>query len=136
MSEPVSRTRLRARVLFVDDDPLVRAAFERVVTPEGWQVDLAATGEHALALARENLYGVMVSDHSLPGMSGPELISALSQLQPNAGLIMVTAHSDLAVASCRLPGLFVVISKPWDNDALLALLSASVRHRVSLEASA
>lgn len=123
--------RPEARVLYVDDDPAVLRAFARTVSSAGWQVDLAANAETALKLARKNAYAVVVADHHMPDMTGEQLIAQLRPLQPHASYVVVTGHSDLAVAACKTPGLFVVISKPWDSETLLTILTACRRRRAS-----
>ncbi len=119
----------QARVLYVDDDPAVLRAFARTVTSAGWKVDLAVNAETALKLARKNSYAVVVADHHMPDMTGEQLIAQLRPLQPQASYVVVTGHSDLAVAACKTPGLFVVISKPWDSETLLNILTACKRRR-------
>ncbi len=121
------------RVLFVDDDPVVLRAFERTVRRGGFAVDLADNAESALQLARKNAYAVIVADHHMPKMTGEQLIARLKPYQPLASYVVVTGHADLAVAACKTPGLFVVISKPWDQDTLLNVLTACERRRAALE---
>ncbi len=122
-----------ARVLFVDDDPVVLRAFERTVRRGGFVVDLADNADSALRLARKNSYAVIVADHHMPQMTGEQLIARLKPYQPHASYVVVTGHSDLAVAACKTPGLFVVISKPWDQDTLLNVLTACERRHVASE---
>jgi two-component system response regulator RegA len=121
--QPQSGARPLRPVLFVDDDPEIRNAFRRLVSAHGLDVDLASNGEEALQAARAKSYAIIVTDHQMPGgPSGPELVARLREQQPQARLMLVTGHSDLAVESCRVPGISLVISKPWDPDALLTLL--------------
>jgi DNA-binding NtrC family response regulator len=117
------------RVLYVDDDPLLLKVFSRTVTAAGWAVDVAGNAEAALKLSRKNTYDVVVADHHMPEMTGEQLISQIRLLQANASYVVVTGHSDLAVAACKTPGTFVVISKPWDTEALLNILAACKRRR-------
>jgi two-component system C4-dicarboxylate transport response regulator DctD len=109
-------------ILFVDDDPEVRNAFQRLVSAHGMVVDLASNGEEALQATSTKAYAVIVTDHQMPGLSGVELVARLRAVQPQARLVLVTGYCDLAVQSCRVPGVSLVISKPWDPNALLALL--------------
>lgn len=117
------------RVLYVDDDPLLLNAFSRTVGAAGWKVDVASNAAKALELSRRNTYDVVVADHHMPEMTGEQLIGQIRLLQPRAGYVVVTGHADLAVAACKTPGLFVVISKPWDTGALLNILTACRRRK-------
>jgi CheY-like chemotaxis protein len=122
-----SGTRRLKAILFVDDDPDVRKAFERLVTAHGLHVDLASNGEEAIEAAGEKPYAVIIADYQMPGLSGPELVARLRKIQPNACFMLITGHTDLAMQSCRVPGVSLVISKPWDPDALLVLLGVNPR---------
>lgn len=117
-----SGARALRSILFVDDDPVVRNAFQRLVSAHGFEVDLASDGEEALQAASKKAFAVIVTDHQMPGVSGADLVARLRAVQPRARLVLVTGYCDLAVQSCRVPGVSLVISKPWDPDALLALL--------------
>ena len=117
------------RVLYVDDDPLLLNAFSRLVGASGWKVDVANNAAKALELSRRNTYDVVVADHHMPEMTGEQLIGQIRLLQPRASYVVVTGHADLAVAACKTPGLFVVISKPWDSEALLNILTACLRRK-------
>lgn len=123
--QPQSGARPLRTVLFVDDDPEVRAAFARLVGAHGLEVDLASNGEEALSAAGQKAYAVIITDHQMPGLSGADLVARLRELQPRARLMLVTGYCDLAVQSCRVPGVSLVISKPWDPDALLSLLGVA-----------
>src|SRR5690606_17610745 len=91
----------------------------------GWTVDLARDASTALALAKEHSYAIILADQQMPDITGQELIAMLKERQPTASYIVVTAHSELAVAASKKPGFFVVLSKPWDRDTLLSILAAS-----------
>jgi FixJ family two-component response regulator len=67
----------------------------------------------------------------MPDMTGEQLSAQLRPLQAQASYVVVTGHSDLAVAACKTPGLFVVISKPWDSETLLTILTACKRRRAN-----
>lgn len=120
-----------ARVLFIDDDAAILKAFARTVGSAGWKVDVARDPRTALELSRQNTYSVIVADHHMPEMTGEQLIAQLRVHQPKASYVVVTGHADLAVAACKTPGLFAVISKPWDQETLLNILTACERRQQS-----
>lgn len=118
-----------ARVLFVDDDVAILKAFARTVSSAGWKVDVARDPHTALKLSQQHSYSVIVADHHMPEMTGEQLIARMRLHQPQAGYVVVTGHAELAVAACKTPGLFVVISKPWDQETLLNILTACERRQ-------
>ena len=66
-----------ARVLVVDDEPPILRALGTNLRARGYTVDLAATGEEALALAARHRPDAVILDLGLPGMSGIEVIEGL-----------------------------------------------------------
>lgn len=64
-------------ILVVDDEPEVAALLAEILHRHGYRVETAADGEIALAMVRQRLYDVIVSDVRMPNMAGPELYRAL-----------------------------------------------------------
>ena len=62
-------------VLVVDDSLTTRMLEQSILESAGYQVDLAVSGEEALAKAREKRYGIFIVDVEMPGMDGFELVA-------------------------------------------------------------
>ncbi|MED5463754.1 MAG: HD domain-containing phosphohydrolase [Myxococcota bacterium] len=115
------------RILFVDDDPLVRTAFARSLRTRDFNVELAEGAEHAITLAGEREYAVIVTDYRMPRTNGLELVGILEKQQPCATYVLVSGECDLGpgLSGGRAGGDTLVshiISKPWDTDELVTLL--------------
>ncbi len=119
-----------SRVLCVDDDPLIRDAVRRLLEPKLYEFAGAASGAEALAiLAAENI-DVVISDHSMPSMTGLELLSRMSELHPKIPFIMLTGQATLDDAvSAMKGGASDFISKPVDAARLSASLKNAIRLR-------
>ncbi len=93
-----SRTSARApppggRVLLVDDDPLVLRVLRAQLEEAGHAVTAVGSGAAALsALDDDEALGVLVSDLSMPGMDGLELIRAAQARKPGLPAILLTGH--------------------------------------------
>lgn len=122
---------LTERILFVDDDDAVLAAFRRTLKRLGLGVDLANTPDAALELVQANEYAVVATDYRMPGKDGLELIREIRPLQPNATFMLVSGQCDLELACQAVNNHDVafVVTKPWDSDELGSML------RRALEAS-
>ena len=107
-----------AAILIVDDDEKVRDVLYDLFAEEHL-CHAAGTAEQALAFIREQHYDVVLTDISIPGLSGLELLGHIRQSQPDTPVIVVTGISDRTHAEglMRL-GAFDYILKPFKLDAV------------------
>jgi PAS domain S-box-containing protein len=80
-------------ILLVDDDPDVLALTSRALAPDGYQVLTAERGEAALDMLRTKRVNVVVSDFSMPGMHGAQLLAQVAALYPATLRIMVSGQA-------------------------------------------
>lgn len=111
-------------VLIVDDEPVLADAVRGYLVRRGYDVDLAGSGEDALARMRQCERDLVVLDYGLPGMDGLEALRRLKQLSPGAEVVMVSAHgtAETAQEAMRL-GAFSYLSKPVDLVELGVVLN-------------
>jgi CheY-like chemotaxis protein len=111
----------RFRVLVVDDEPAVLAATRRLLMRLDWNVEGCLDPAEALARIRSGAVVVdcMLTDLSMPGMSGLELARAVHALRPTLPIILTTGyleHSDMAHATDM--GIVRVLPKPFSSKQL------------------
>jgi CheY-like chemotaxis protein len=82
------------QILLVDDEPTVRRAIKLLLEHDGHEVQVADCGEAALALTEQRKFDLVITDFSMPGMKGDELIARIRQLQPDQPVIMATAFAE------------------------------------------
>jgi PAS domain S-box-containing protein len=113
------------RVLLVDDDPLVRRSQRRVLQSLGYQVTEATDGQEALDKLRAapGAFDLVVTDLTMPRLSGVDLARALLAEQPAARVVLCTGFSD-AVDDGRAAalGIKALLQKPTDRATLAATL--------------
>ncbi len=90
---PASVVTAHPVILLVDDDPDVLTLTSRALTPDGYQVLTAERGEAALAVLRTNRVNVVVSDFSMPGMNGAQLLAQVAVLYPATLRIIVSGQA-------------------------------------------
>jgi two-component system response regulator AtoC len=120
------------RVLLVDDEPTVRAALRELVESRGWAPLVAASGAEALELV--DRADAVVTDFSMPGMDGLELLRAVRERDESLPVILLTARGSerLAVQAIRA-GAYEYVPKPFDVDEmLLAIGRALEAHELRL----
>ena len=80
------------RILVVDDEPLIRQTSALVLSDQGYEVRTAADGFEALVELRQALPDVIISDLSMPNMSGFELLSVVRRRFPHIPVIAITGQ--------------------------------------------
>lgn len=118
------------RILIVDDEETICEAFKDWFIRDGYQVDTALSGAEALAKVQEDPYDIYLLDIKMPGMDGIELLSRLRDHQPDAVVIIMTAHGSIqtAVEAMKL-GAVDYLCKPFDPDELSLLMGRVIAHR-------
>jgi diguanylate cyclase (GGDEF)-like protein len=87
------------RVLVVDDDRLIREMSRDALAPHGFRVSLAASGDEALSLlASEGPFDVVLTDLSMRGIDGLQLLEHVKRGYPRCDVIIVTAYASLESA--------------------------------------
>jgi CheY-like chemotaxis protein len=112
-------------VLLVDDEPGVRFALTEVLHDRGYRVVAASSGAEALT-ALEGV-DVVVTDLSMPGMDGLELVSRIAARAPWLPVILLTAHGSenlVRIASSR--GACGCLSKPFDIDEIARMVECAL----------
>ena len=127
----------QARVLFVDDEPLVLEGLRRSVHTE-FATDLAVGSEDGLAkLKNDGPYPIVVSDMRMPGMDGVEFLATVRSISPDSVRVMLTGCSDMetAVRAVNEGQIFRFLTKPVTTETLLATLRVCVAryHTARLE---
>ncbi len=110
----------RARVLIIDDEPLMRLSMTDALRAVGYEVSSASTGQEATEMLGSASFDVVVTDLRLPGMSGLELLRLSKERSPLGEVIMITAHGSVETAvQAMKSGAFDYLMKPFAMDELL-----------------
>src|SRR6266542_1653900 len=116
-----------AHILVVDDDPLLASALRRPLAYEGFEVDVAASGEEALSRALDHAPDLVILDVLLPGIDGLEVCRRLRQAG-DVPVLMLTARSEVPerVAGFEA-GADDYLGKPFAFEELLVRIKALLR---------
>lgn len=83
------------RILFVEDEDMVRAVGERALSRAGYTVVTASDGEEGLvAIANSGAFDMVVSDVVMPGMDGPKMVRALRKQHPEMPVLFMSGYAE------------------------------------------
>jgi DNA-binding NtrC family response regulator len=115
------------RILVVDDEELNRDLLQQILEREGYQVAVAANGQEALALLRQEAFHVVLTDLKMPGMTGVEVIRELKMLAPSTMGIIHTAYGSVETAvEAMKAGAYDYVTKPVRRDELLVVIQRAL----------
>jgi two-component system response regulator RegX3 len=121
------------RVLVVEDEESFREALEFMLSKEGFEVALAATGTDALVEFDRNGADLILLDLMLPGMSGTEVCRTIRS-KSKVPIIMVTAKADEVDKVVGLEiGADDYVTKPFSSRELVARIRAVLRRNSDFE---
>ncbi len=118
------------KILFVDDDTNLLAAFRRQLRKQ-FQIETAEGGREGLELVKTNgPLAVIVSDFRMPHMDGIEFLSCVREIAPDTVRIMLTGNADLqaAIQAVNEGNIFRFFTKPCSVDMLGESLITGIEH--------
>jgi DNA-binding NtrC family response regulator len=115
------------KILVVDDEANARTALAEILKDEGYSVETAADGFKALPKLRDFSPDVVLTDLKMPGMDGLELIGKVQELDPEIGVVIMTAFGavDTAVQAMQ-KGAADYLTKPLNANELLIVLQRTL----------
>ena len=109
-----------ARILAVDDEPVVLDSFRKILVLAGFSVDTVESGPEALGLVQRHDYDFVFADLKMPGMDGVEVVKAVRHLRPDVDVAVVTGYASIESAvETMTHGAVDYVQKPFTEDELL-----------------
>lgn len=124
----------RARILIADDEPQIRGIL-RALLHEEYGCREVCSAEEALALLRTQAFDLVLSDITMDGMSGLEMVPKVLELMPETVVVMISGEQTIesAIEALRA-GAFDYITKPFDLQHVEAAVRRALEHHALLEA--
>ena len=109
--------------LVVDDEEAICESLAAWLTKDGYRVVTASSGPEALSCMQQRLFDIYLVDVRMPGMDGIELLTRIKEQQPDAIIIIITAHGTINTAVDAMKrGASDYICKPFDPEALSLIM--------------
>jgi two-component system, cell cycle sensor histidine kinase and response regulator CckA len=132
-ARPMSPDHDAIRLLLVDDDPGVRRALESTLVRHGMLVETASNGREAADKVKLGSFDVVVTDISMPEMTGIEFLRAVREHDVDVPVILITGQPDIESAVRAVEyGAFRYLAKPVSNQELReTVLRAARLHKLA-----
>ncbi len=118
----------RGRLLLADDEPEPLRAMARILRHIGFQVDAVEDGRQALAALKANTYDAVLSDISMPGMTGIELLRHVHKHDEDVPVVLITGAPAVETAVEALEhGAYKYLLKPVSNERLEEVVNKAVQ---------
>ena len=123
-----------AQILIVDDEPDIRSVLHDLLNEE-YACAEAASAAEALALLRAHEYNLVISDITMPGMSGLKMIPHVKEIAPDTVVVMISGIQTVesAIEALRV-GAFDYLMKPFDLRQVEAGVKRALEHNQLLVA--
>ena len=109
------------RILYVEDNEMLRETVGLLMEAEGREISTVGSAEEALGATRDQRFDLVVTDVSLPGLSGTDFARHLLAEAPDRWIVLCSGH-ELDATSSRLGRNVRVLSKPFDIERLDTLI--------------
>jgi EAL domain-containing protein (putative c-di-GMP-specific phosphodiesterase class I)/CheY-like chemotaxis protein len=121
------------RVLIVEDDKTIRAAYERCLGSAGYLVETAEDGASGAAKAGQGAFDVILSDISMPGMDGLQLLRKVRERDLDVPVILMTGGPDVETAIRAVEyGALRYLVKPFELSTLTEVVGeAATLHQIA-----
>ena len=109
-----------ARILAVDDEPVILDSFRKILVVAGYAIDTVASGREALGLVQKNKYDFVFTDLKMPEMDGLEVVKGVKHFSPETDVVMITGYATIesAVEAMKF-GALDYVQKPFTEDELV-----------------
>ncbi|MCX6564716.1 MAG: sigma-54 dependent transcriptional regulator [Candidatus Aminicenantes bacterium] len=114
----------------IDDEPVIHDILTQLLTSEGYDVEISASGEEALEKYASQRFDLVLLDLLMPGMDGIEVLRAIKRIQPQAVVVIITAYASVesAIEAMKI-GAFDYVQKPFKHEELLLIVARALEHK-------
>ncbi len=117
-------------ILLIDDDNSLRRVVEFSLSESGYRVQAAAGGEEGLRLFEKGSFDAVITDITMPGMSGMEVLAKVREQDQTVPVVVITAYGTIESAvEAMKQGAFDYITKPFNRDELRITLDKALKMR-------
>jgi DNA-binding NtrC family response regulator len=126
----------KAKVLVIDDEQIVLKSCTRILSAEGYDVQIVQTGDEGLRKLVEEKFDVVLTDLKMPDMSGMEVLEKVLDSYPDMIVIMITGYSTVQTAVDAMKmGAYDYVPKPFTPEELVEAVGKALDKKKQAEES-
>ncbi|MDZ7363298.1 MAG: response regulator [candidate division KSB1 bacterium] len=109
-----------ARILAVDDEPVVLDSFRKILVVAGYAIDTVESGREALGLVQKYKYDFVFTDLKMPEMDGLDVVKGVKHFSPETDVVVITGYATIESAVNAMKyGAMDYVQKPFTEDELV-----------------
>ena len=108
-----------SRILVVDDEVVIRALLNEILSEEGYEVTTASGGSQAISILDQDRFDLIITDIMMPEVDGMEVLLYARRIDPKCPVIMITGYpSAETIERLTSLGASDYITKPFSPDLI------------------
>ncbi|MGA2223722.1 MAG: sigma-54 dependent transcriptional regulator [Syntrophobacteraceae bacterium] len=121
---------LKPRILVADDEPLTLELIVERLQAEGYEVEVVSGGHDAIEASKRSSFKVVLTDLSMPDMSGMQVLEHFVKNSPETLVIVLTGFGTIETAvEAMRRGAYDYLSKPANLDEIVLTLKRAIEHK-------
>ena len=117
----------KRKILLVEDETVLREALQDWLVADGYEVEVAKSGEEALERVKSEEFGVIVLDLRLPGIDGLRVFEEAKDVKPEIKGVIITAYpSNETMTKAKEIGLLDYLPKPFNIEDLEKIIGGAL----------
>jgi DNA-binding NtrC family response regulator len=121
---------LKPRILIADDEPLTLELIVERLQTEGYEVEVVSGGRDAIEASKKSSFKVVLTDLSMPDMSGMQVLAHFAKHSPETLVIVLTGFGTIETAvEAMRRGAYDYLSKPANLDEIVLTLKRAIEHK-------
>lgn len=118
---------MKADILVIDDEEIVRISCERTLSPLGYNVDTAEFCVDGLEMLRNKRYDLVLTDLKMPHMDGLEFAAHIMAKYPGTRVILFTGYTtDETIEHAIRQGIHAYMEKPFTPEKLTEVVEKAL----------
>ncbi len=113
---------IKANILIVDDEEIIRSLFTDLLSEEGCEVTCAANGKESIERVKEKSFQIAFIDVHMPIMNGVETVRAIRELSPSTEIVMMDSFPDIFLEQDLKEGAIACIHKPFNIHEVIDIV--------------